>query len=134
MKFILAPFKLDSLGHHIFADFEVDIRLVGLAELKTSGDAVHLAVFDKICPRLMETERYTTSHTLLPHVQNPIVIAGTSLNTRFTAYRHFLNFGRMDFRYLTTEVIGGFIGVMLGVFAQGGKGYAEYDWMEYEGE
>ncbi|MBQ4215173.1 MAG: hypothetical protein II663_02725, partial [Bacteroidales bacterium] len=48
--------------------------------------------------------------------------------------KNFQSLGRMDFRYLTTEVIGGFTGVMLGVFAQGGKGYAEYDWMEYEGE
>ena len=48
--------------------------------------------------------------------------------------KKFQSLGRMDFRYLTTEVIGGFTGVMLGVFAQGGKGYAEYDWMEYEGE
>ena len=43
--------------------------------------------------------------------------------------------GRMDFRYLTTEVIGGFTGVMLGVFAQGNtKGYADFDWAEYRGE
>ena len=41
--------------------------------------------------------------------------------------------GRMDYRYLTTEVIGGFTGVMLGVFAQGnGKGCADFDWMEYD--
>lgn len=32
-----------------------------------------------------------------------------------------------------TEVIGGFIGVMLGLFAQGedGDGYADFDWFEY---
>ena len=43
--------------------------------------------------------------------------------------------GRMDFRYLTTEVIGGFTGVMLGVFAQGSeKDYADFDWAEYRGE
>jgi len=40
---------------------------------------------------------------------------------------------KMDFRYLSTEVIGGFTGVMLGVFAQGTdkKGYADYDWFDY---
>ncbi|MBQ3617710.1 MAG: family 43 glycosylhydrolase, partial [Bacteroidales bacterium] len=43
--------------------------------------------------------------------------------------------GRMDFRYLTTEVIGGFTGVMLGVFAQGDvEAYADFDWAEYRGE
>ena len=47
----------------------------------------------------------------------------------------FQSLGRMDFRYLTTEVIGGFTGVMLGVFAQGNtKGYADFDWAEYRGE
>ena len=41
---------------------------------------------------------------------------------------------KMDFRYLSTEVIGGFTGVMLGVFAQGTdkKGYADFDWFEYK--
>lgn len=41
---------------------------------------------------------------------------------------------KMDFRYLSTEVIGGFTGVMLGVFAQGTdkKGYADFDWVEYK--
>ena len=40
---------------------------------------------------------------------------------------------KMDFRYLSTEVIGGFTGVMLGVFAQGTdkKGYADFDWFDY---
>ena len=37
----------------------------------------------------------------------------------------------MDFRYLSTEVIGGFTGVMLGLFAQGVGGYADFDWFEY---
>ncbi|MCR5454476.1 MAG: hypothetical protein K6F33_05765 [Bacteroidales bacterium] len=49
--------------------------------------------------------------------------------------KKFQPLGRMDFRYLTTEVIGGFTGVMLGVFAQGnGKGCADFDWMEYRTE
>lgn len=43
---------------------------------------------------------------------------------------------KMDFRYLSTEVIGGFTGVMLGVFAHGKdkKGYADFDWFEYKTE
>ena len=43
---------------------------------------------------------------------------------------------KMDFRYLSTEVIGGFTGVMLGVFTQGKdkKGYADFDWFEYKTE
>jgi alpha-N-arabinofuranosidase len=42
----------------------------------------------------------------------------------------------MDYRYLSTEVIGGFTGVMLGLFAQGedGDGYADFDWFEYTTE
>lgn len=40
--------------------------------------------------------------------------------------------GRMDFRYLSTEVIGGFTGVMLGVFAQcpDNKRFSDFDWVE----
>ena len=40
----------------------------------------------------------------------------------------------MDYRYLSTEVIGGFTGVMLGLFAQGDDGYADFDWFEYTTE
>jgi len=42
--------------------------------------------------------------------------------------------GFMDFRYLSTEVIGGFTGVMLGVFAQENSlnAYADFDWFDYE--
>jgi len=39
-------------------------------------------------------------------------------------------------RTLSTEVIGGFTGVMLGLFVQGedGDGYADFDWFEYTTE
>ena len=43
--------------------------------------------------------------------------------------------GKMDFRYVSTEVIGGFTGVMLGVFAQctsPDNMYADFDWFEYK--
>ena len=47
----------------------------------------------------------------------------------------FTRLARMDYRYLTSEVIGGFTGVMLGPFAQttnkNDKGYVDIDWMEY---
>lgn len=49
--------------------------------------------------------------------------------------KDFTVLARMDFRYLSTEVIGGFTGVMLGVFAQseteGTADYADFDWFEY---
>jgi alpha-N-arabinofuranosidase len=41
----------------------------------------------------------------------------------------------MDFRYVSTEVIGGFTGVMLGAFAQCtslDNKYADFDWFEYK--
>ena len=41
----------------------------------------------------------------------------------------------MEYRFLSTETIGGFTGVMLGVFAQGPhpatSGYVDIDWFEY---
>ena len=47
----------------------------------------------------------------------------------------FTSLAKMDFRYLTTEVIGGFTGVMLGLFAQSNsssdQGYLDVDWFEY---
>ena len=47
--------------------------------------------------------------------------------------KSFTTLGKMDFRYLSTEVIGGFTGVMLGLFAQGknNEGFADFDWFEY---
>ena len=49
--------------------------------------------------------------------------------------KSFQTLGKMDFRYVSTEVIGGFTGVMLGVFAQCTSPenmYADYDWFEYK--
>ena len=45
--------------------------------------------------------------------------------------KSFTTLSKMDYRYLSTEVIGGFTGVMLGLFAQGEAGYADFDWFEY---
>lgn len=49
--------------------------------------------------------------------------------------KRFQTLGKMDFRYVSTEVIGGFTGVMLGVFAQctsPDNMYADFDWFEYK--
>ena len=48
--------------------------------------------------------------------------------------KSFATLAKMDFRYLSTEVIGGFTGVMLGLFAQGEAGSADFDWFEYTTE
>lgn len=48
--------------------------------------------------------------------------------------KSFETLAKMDFRYLSTEVIGGFTGVMLGLFAQGNDSYADFDFMEYKTE
>ena len=47
--------------------------------------------------------------------------------------KSFTTLGKMDYRYLSTEVIGGFTGVMLGLFTQGAgdEGHADFDWFEY---
>ena len=36
-------------------------------------------------------------------------------------------------RYLSSETVSGFTGVMIGLWAQSpsGKGYADFDWFEY---
>jgi alpha-N-arabinofuranosidase len=49
--------------------------------------------------------------------------------------KRFQTLSKMDFRYVSTEVIGGFTGVMLGVFAQCSQdttGYVDIDWFEYK--
>jgi len=47
----------------------------------------------------------------------------------------FSTLSKMDFRYLSTEVIGGFTGVMLGLFSEATTpaniGHADFDWFEY---
>ena len=48
--------------------------------------------------------------------------------------KRFQTLAKMDFRYVSTEVIGGFTGVMLGAFAQctsTDNMYADFDWFEY---
>jgi alpha-N-arabinofuranosidase len=49
---------------------------------------------------------------------------------------NFTQLAKMEYRFLSTETIGGFTGVMLGVFAQqnveGRDGYVDIDWFEYK--
>lgn len=49
--------------------------------------------------------------------------------------KDFVELAKMEYRFLSTETIGGFTGVMLGLFAQCGNetgaGYADVDWFEY---
>ena len=47
---------------------------------------------------------------------------------------NFTTLAKMEYRFLSTETIGGFTGVMLGLFAQSSQettGYVDIDWFEY---
>ena len=47
---------------------------------------------------------------------------------------NFTTLAKMEYRFLSTETIGGFTGVMLGLFAQSKqntKNYVDVDWFEY---
>ena len=50
--------------------------------------------------------------------------------------REFHELGKLNCRYLSTETVGGFTGIMLGLFATAGsdasKATAEYDYFDYE--
>lgn len=83
----------------------------------------------------------------MAHKEQEIALKGTNAYLRISSDqdyyymqvsengKDFKTLAKMDFRYLATEVIGGFTGVMLGTFAQSKdancKGYADYDWFEY---
>ena len=46
----------------------------------------------------------------------------------------FTTLAKMEYRFLSTETIGGFTGVMLGLFTQCKEqtdGYVDVDWFEY---
>ena len=47
---------------------------------------------------------------------------------------HYTTLAKMEYRFLSTETIGGFTGVMLGLFTQCSQktnGYVDIDWFEY---
>ena len=59
----------------------------------------------------------------------------TILLTASSDGNNFVELAKMEYRFLSTETIGGFTGVMLGLFTQSdnetGGGYADVDWFEY---
>ncbi len=81
------------------------------------------------------------------HVEKEIPLTGDLAYLRITSDKDFyymmassdgVNFtqlAKMEYRFLSTETIGGFTGVMLGLFAQCSQeainGYVDIDWFEY---
>ena len=51
-----------------------------------------------------------------------------------TDSEHFIHLARQDYRYLSTETIGGFTGVHLGIFSYTlmTESYADFDWTDFE--
>ncbi len=81
------------------------------------------------------------------HSEKEFALSGTRAYLRITSDKDFyylqassdgkdfVGLAKMEYRFLSTETIGGFTGVMLGLFAQCGNetgaGYADVDWFEY---
>ena len=81
------------------------------------------------------------------HSEKEFALSGTRVYLRITSDKdfyylqassdgkNFVELAKMEYRFLSTETIGGFTGVMLGLFAQCGNetgaGYADVDWFEY---
>lgn len=81
------------------------------------------------------------------HSEKEFALCGTRAYLRITSDKdfyylqassdgkNFVELAKMEYRFLSTETIGGFTGVMLGLFAQcdneTGAGYADVDWFEY---
>ena len=81
------------------------------------------------------------------HSEKEFALSGTRAYLRITSDKdfyylqassdgkNFVGLAKMEYRFLSTETIGGFTGVMLGLFAQCGNetgaGYADVDWFEY---
>ena len=82
------------------------------------------------------------------HSEKEIELSGNHAYLRITSDKDFyymlassdgINFtqlAKMEYRFLSTETIGGFTGVMLGVFAQcsheENNGYVDIDWFEHK--
>ena len=82
------------------------------------------------------------------HTEKEMILEGTMAYLRVSSDKdfyelsassdnqNFTTLAKMEYRYLSTETIGGFTGVMLGVFAQAQdkdcKGFADVDWFRYE--
>ena len=81
------------------------------------------------------------------HSEKEFALSGTRAYLRITSDKdfyylqassdgkNFVELAKMEYRFLSTETIGGFTGVMLGLFAhcgnETGAGYADVDWFEY---
>ena len=83
------------------------------------------------------------------HSEKEIKLSGNMAYLRITSDKDFyymqmssdgINFtqlAKMEYRFLSTETIGGFTGVMLGLFTQCGSdttGFVDIDWFEYKCE
>ena len=82
------------------------------------------------------------------HVEKEIPLTGDLAYLRITSDKdfyymmtssdgvNFIQMAKMEYRFLSTETIGGFTGVMLGLFAQCSQeatnGYVDIDWFEYK--
>ena len=81
------------------------------------------------------------------HSEKGVAISGTHAWLRITSDKDFyymqassdgisfVELAKMEYRFLSTETIGGFTGVMLGIFAQSKdetNGYVDVDWFEYQ--
>ncbi len=86
----------------------------------------------------------------LSHIENEIILPNGKVQLRVKGERDYYTFeyatdgktfhhlGRMNSRYISTETAGGFTGVMLGMYAvsslPSSKGYADFEYFEYQGE
>ena len=82
------------------------------------------------------------------HSEKEIALSGDRAYLRITSDKNFyymmasadgsdfIQLAKMEYRFLSTETIGGFTGVMLGLFTQcrqeTDKGYVDIDWFEYK--
>lgn len=82
------------------------------------------------------------------HNEKDFVLNGTHAYLRITSDKDFyymqvssdgtdfVELAKMEYRFLSTETIGGFTGVMLGLFTQSNsetrQGYVDVDWFEYK--
>ena len=81
------------------------------------------------------------------HVEKEFPLSGSKAYLRITSDKdfyylqassdgtNFTTLAKMEYRFLSTETIGGFTGVMLGLFVQSSQetsGYVDVDWFEYK--
>ena len=84
------PFELHRRGHKVFAYLVVNVCLMGLTQLIAPWHIKHLSILDEMGTRLMKAKGDIFGDTLLAKGKYPIVVAWSCLNSRLTAYRHFL--------------------------------------------